>query len=216
MKEEGIVTWLKEEQFPKAEDSIFVTEEGIVICFSIWQPSKAQIPIAFNDDGNSNSVNAEQSLNEYLPIFLTDWGIDIVVNDVHFSNVCSLISCIFTVSGNLISRSNEQPRNEYDSSDCNDDGIVISVSNEHDRNADVPIDVIHDGIYIFANDEQPSKARAPIFVMKLGIDICLIWLHSKKELSTISISSCDSKRLTISMLLFLAARYKAVTLKIND
>ena len=67
-----------------------------------------------------------------------------------------------------------------------EDGIYICSNDEHCKKAHLLIEVTEGGIVIFVKDKQPSKAQIPIEVTVGGIIICVNFLHSIKQLSSIS------------------------------
>ena len=67
-----------------------------------------------------------------------------------------------------------QPKNDDDSIDATDDGIVICLNDVHFSNALFLIVVTDEGIDIFINEEHPQKALLSIFVIDDRILISFI------------------------------------------
>ena len=85
---EWIVTFSSDVHFLNAQSFIVITEEGIANCFIDTHLKKADSFIVVNEEESSKETfsNDEHSVKALHPIKVTDLGIIISDNNVHFEN----------------------------------------------------------------------------------------------------------------------------------
>ena len=111
------------------------------------------------------------SLKDSFPIYLTEDGIDISINDEQPKNAEFSIETIEYGFLNIILFNDEHPKKLYSTIDFTDDRIDISVNEEHPEKTEFLNVVTENGIEICIKNKQSLKKESPINFTKDGIDI---------------------------------------------
>lgn len=161
---------VNDEQLEKEQDSIFFTEEGIIMSFNKLHPSNALCPIIVKDEGDSNIIffNDVHSSKTWSSIIVIDDGIVICVNDwFRLNNLLGILLILPEITSELTP-----------------------------LNIKLPKDVTDEGIDICCNARHPLKASPLIVVTEEGIDIAVNALHWSNAFASIEFTEDGSSNVT--------------------
>lgn len=97
---------------------------------------------------------------------MTEWGIDILDNNLHSLKTNESNEVIEHGSSNNTSSNDTQPENARLSIEVTEEGIVILLSDQQSEKAEYPIEITGNGIDISVNDEQLLKEKCPTYVIE--------------------------------------------------